>query len=131
MNKKYSFYAAMTCFTFIVFVMFIVFIIDMLMDMNWKLVLGMSLCFAGCLPLWLIMIDLVAQYYESVDKRNKRRRLVIVPYSAPTKSASPIVFPEKDDIKVYSKQNDVELRQLITTIDSEADTQIYSIKKTK
>ena len=137
MNKKFKVYAAVTCLMFIVVLMVAVLILDILLKLNWQLVFAMLLFCAACLPLWLIFGDILAQYYEAEAKRRNRRKLIIVPYTVPTKSEKPIQFnkpsvvPEAD-IKVYrDKVGAVELRNVISVSNSEADTQIYSIRKTK
>lgn len=134
MNKKCKVYAAVTCLTFIVVVMVAVLILDILLKLNWQLVFAMLLFCAACLPLWLICGDILAQYYESEAKRRNRRKLIIVPYTVPTKSekliqfSKPSVVPDAD-IKVYrNNSGSVELRNVISVSNSEADTQIYSIK---
>lgn len=137
MNKKCKVYAAVTCLMFIVVIMVAVLILDILLKLNWQLVLAMLLFCAACLPLWLIFGDVLAQYYESEVKRRNRRKLIVVPYTVPTKSekliqfSKPSVVPD-DDIKVYEhRDGNVELRKIITDSGNEADTQIYSIRKTK
>ena len=137
MNKKCKVYAAVTCLMFIVVVMVAVLILDILLKLNWQLVFAMLLFCAACLPLWLICGDILAQYYESEAKRRNRRKLIIVPYTVPTKSEKPIQFSKPSvvpdaDIKVYRNNlGSVELRNVISVSNSEADTQIYSIRKTK
>lgn len=137
MNKKCKVYAAVTCLMFIVVLMVAVLILDILLKLNWQLVFAMLLFCATCLPLWLIFGDILAQYYESEAKRRNRRKLIIVPYTVPTKSEKPIQFSKPlvvpdADIKVYrDKIGAVELRNIISVSNSEADTQIYSIRKTK
>lgn len=137
MNKKCKVYAAVTCLMFIVVLMVAVLILDILLKLNWQLVFAMLLFCAACLPLWLIFGDILAQYYESEAKRRNRRKLIIVPYTVPTKSEKPIQFSKPlvvpdADIKVYrDKIGAVELRNIISVSNSEADTQIYSIRKTK
>lgn len=137
MNKKCKVYAAVTCLMFIVVLMVAVLILDILLKLNWQLVFAMLLFCAACLPLWLIFGDILAQYYESEAKRRNRRKLIIVPYTVPTKSEKPIQFSKPlvvpdADIKVYrDKVGAVELRNIISVSNSEADTQIYSIRKTK
>ena len=82
----------------------------------------------------LAVSDILAQYYESEVKRRNRRKLIIVPYTTPTKSEKPIQFSKPSvipdtGIKVYrNKSGSVELRNIISVSNSEADTQIYSIK---
>lgn len=137
MNKRYNFYAAMTCLMFIGIVMIAVLIIDLILHLNWQLVLGMFLFCAACLPLWLICGDVLSQYYEAEAKRRSRRKLIVIPYTVPTKSEKPISFSKPvvvpdADIKVYKhKDGNVELRKVITDSENNADTQIYSIRKTK
>lgn len=137
MNRKYNFYAAMTCLMFVGIVMIAVLIIDLILHLNWQLVLGMFLFCAGSLPLWLIIGDVLSNYYESEAKRRNRRKLIVIPYTVPTKSEKPIHFNKPvvvpdADIKVYrNKSGAVELRNIISVGNSEADTQIYSIRKTK
>lgn len=137
MNKRYNFYAAMTCLMFIGIVMIAVLIIDLILHLNWQLVLGMFLFCAACLPLWLICGDVLSQYYEAEAKRRNRRKLIVIPYTVPTKSEKPISFSKPvvvpdADIKVYKhKDGNVELRKVITDSENNADTQIYSIRKTK
>lgn len=134
MNKKYTFYAALTCVTFIVFVLFISYVIDIIMESGTRLLVMMTLACAGCLPIWIILTDIIAQYFESYDRMHRRRRLIKVPYTIPTKSIMPLLKAPVSradlDVKVY-KQNQIVLEQDKTIIssDSEADTQIYSIKK--
>ena len=134
MNKKCKVYAAMTCLMFVVVLMVTVLILDIILKLNWQLVFAMFLFCAACLPLWLIVGDILAQYYESEVKRRNRRKLIIVPYTTPTKSEKPIQFSKPSvipdtDIKVYrNKSGSVELRNIISVSNSEADTQIYSIK---
>lgn len=134
MNKKCKVYAAMTCLMFVVVLMVAVLILDIILKLNWQLVFAMLLFCAACLPLWLIVGDILAQYYESEVKRRNRRKLIIVPYTVPTKSEKPIQFSRPSavpdtDIKVYrNKSGSVELRNIISVSSSEADTQIYSIK---
>lgn len=127
----------MTCLMFIGIVMIAVLIIDLILHLNWQLVVAMLLFCAACLPLWLICGDILSQYYESEAKRRNRRKLIVIPYTVPTKSekpiqfSKPIVMPDAD-IKVYKhKDGNVELRKVITDNGNESDTQIYSIKKTK
>ena len=137
MNKKYNFYAAITCLMFIGIVMIAVLIVDLILQLNWQLVLGMFLFCAACLPLWLICGNVLSNYYESEAKRRNRRKLIVIPYTVPTKSEKPISFSKPvvvpdTDIKVYrNKSGAVELRNIISVGNSEADTQIYSIRKTK
>ena len=137
MNRKYKMYAAITCLLFISVVMSVVLIIDLILQLNWQLVLGMLLFCAGSLPLWLILGDVLSNYYESSARRRNRRKLIVIPYTVPTKSEKPISFSKPvvvpdTDIKVYkTKTGNVELRKVITDNGNEADTQIYSIKKTK
>lgn len=137
MNKKYNFYAVMTCLMFIGIVMIAVLIIDLILHLNWQLVLGMFLFCIACLPLWLIFGDVLSQYYEAEAKRRNRRKLIVIPYTVPTKSEKPISFSKPvvvpdADIKVYKhRDGKVELRKVITDSENEAGTQIYSIKKTK
>lgn len=137
MNKKYNFYAAMTCLMFFGIVMIAVLIIDLILHLNWQLVLGMFLFCVGSLPLWLIIGDVLSNYYESKVKRRNRRKLIVIPYTVPTKSEKPIHFSKLSvvpdaDLKVYKHKNgNVELRKIIIDSGNEADTQIYSIKKTK
>ena len=134
MNKKCKVYAAMTCLMFVVVLMIAVLILDIILKLNWQLIFAMFLFCAACLPLWLIVGDILAQYYESEVKRRNRRKLIIVPYTIPTKSEKPIQFSKPSvvpdtDIKVYrNKSGSVELRNIISVSNSEADTQIYSIK---
>lgn len=134
MNKKCKVYAAMTCLMFVVVLMVTVLILDIILKLNWQLVFAMFLFCAACLPLWLIVGDILAQYYESEVKRRNRRKLIIVPYTTPTKSEKPIQFSKPSvipdtGIKVYrNKSGSVELRNIISVSNSEADTQIYSIK---
>lgn len=132
MNKKCKVYAAVTCLMFIIVVMVAVLILDILLKLNWQLVFAMLLFCAACPPLWFIFGDILAQYYESEAKRRNRRKLIIVPYTIPTKSEKPIQFTKREpdtDIKVYKNSGgSIELRNIITVTDSEADTQIYSIK---
>ena len=134
MNKKCKVYAAMTCLMFVVVLMVTVLILDIILKLNWQLVFAMFLFCAACLPLWLIVGDILAQYYESEVKRRNRRKLIIVPYTTPTKSEKPIQFSKPSvipdtDIKVYrNKSGSVELRNIISVSNSEADTQIYSIE---
>ena len=134
MNKKCKVYAAMTCLRFVVVLMIAVLILDIILKLNWQLIFAMFLFCAACLPLWLIVGDILAQYYESEVKRRNRRKLIIVPYTIPTKSEKPIQFSKPSvvpdtDIKVYrNKSGSVELRNIISVSNSEADTQIYSIK---
>ena len=124
----------MTCLMFVVVLMVTVLILDIILKLNWQLVFAMFLFCAACLPLWLIVGDILAQYYESEVKRRNRRKLIIVPYTTPTKSEKPIQFSKPSvipdtDIKVYrNKSGSVELRNIISVSNSEADTQIYSIK---
>lgn len=137
MNRKYKMYAVLTCLLFISVVMSIVLIIDLVLQLNWQLVLGMLLFCAGSLPLWLIAGDVLSKYYESSARRRNRRKLIVIPYTVPTKSEKPISFSKPivvpdADIKVYrNKSGAVELRNIISVSNSEADTQIYSIRKTK
>lgn len=137
MNRKYRMYAAITCLLFISVVMAIGLIIDLMLQLNWQLVLGMFLFCAGSLPLWLIVGDVLSNYYESTARRRNRRKLIVIPYTVPTKSEKPISFSKPvvvpdADIKVYKhKDGNVELRKVITDNGNEADTQIYSIRKTK
>lgn len=135
MNKKYKFYAVMTCLMFIAVLLVVVMILDIIMHLGWQLVLSMTLFCAACIPLWLILGDVLTQYYEAEAKRRNRRKLIVIPYTVPTKSEAPIQFKRTDpdsDIKVYkNKSGNIELRRIITASDLEADTQIYSIKKTK
>lgn len=137
MNKKYNFYAAMTCLMFFGIVMIAVLIIDLILHLNWQLVLGMFLFCVGSLPLWLIIGDVLSNYYESKVKRRNRRKLIVIPYTVPTKSEKPIHFSKLSvvpdaDLKVYKHKNgNVELRKIIIDSGNEADTQIYSIRKTK
>ena len=137
MNKKYNFYAAITCLMFIGIVMIAVLIIDLILQLTWQLVLGMFLFCAACLPLWFIFGNVLSNYYESEAKRRNRRKLIVIPYTVPTKSekliqfSKPSVVPDAD-LKVYKhKDGNVELRKIITDSGNEADTQIYSIRKTK
>ena len=137
MNKKCKVYAAVTCLMFVVVLMVAVLILDILLKLNWQLVFAMLLFCAACLPLWLIFGDVLAQYYESEAKRRNRRKLIVVPYTVPTKSEKPIQFSKPSvapdaDIKVYrNKSGSVELRNILVNSDAEADTQIYSIRETK
>lgn len=137
MNRKYKMYATITCLLFISVVMSIVLIIDLILQLNWQLVLGMFLFCAACLPLWLICGDVLSQYYEAEAKRRSRRKLIVIPYTVPTKSEKPIQFSKPvvvpdADIKVYKhRDGNVELRKVITDSENNADTQIYSIRKTK
>ena len=134
MNKKCKVYAAITCLMFVVVLMIAALILDIILKLNWQLIFAMFLFCAACLPLWLIVGDILAQYYESEVKRRNRRKLIIVPYTIPTKSEKPIQFSKPSvvpdtDIKVYrNKSGSVELRNIISVSNSEADTQIYSIK---
>lgn len=137
MNRKYKMYATITCLLFISVVMSIVLIIDLILQLNWQLVLGMLLFCAGSLPLWLILGDVLSNYYESTARRRSRRKLIVIPYTVPTKSEKPIQFSKPSvvsdaDIKVYNhRDGNVELRKVITDSETNADTQIYSIRKTK
>ena len=135
MNKKYTHYAILTCVLFILIALTVALIIDMSMHLQWQLMFAMLLLCVACIPLWLILGDVLSQYYESEAKRRSRRKLLVVPYTHPTKQELPIVSakPSADidtDIKVYTNtREDIELRRIITDVASEADTQIYSIKK--
>ena len=137
MNRKYKIYAAITCLLFISVVMSVVLVIDLILQLNWQLVLSMLLFCAGSLPLWLILGDVLSNYYESSARRRNRRKLIVIPYTVPTKSEKPISFSKPvvmpdADIKVYKHwDGNVELRKVITDNGNEADTQIYSIRKTK
>lgn len=134
MDKKYRLYATLVCATFVILVLFISYVIDIIMESGTRLLVMMTLSCVGCVPLWIILTDIIAQYFESYDRMHRRRRLIKVPYTIPTKSVVPIlkapVRREDIDVKVY-RQNQIILEQDKTIIssDSEADTQIYSIKK--
>ena len=134
MDKKYRLYAALVCATFVILVLFISYVIDIIMESGTRLLVMMTLSCVGCVPLWIILTDIIAQYFESYDRMHRRRRLLKVPYTIPTKSVVPIlkapVRREDIDVKVY-RQDQIVLEQDKTIIssDSEADTQIYSIKK--
>lgn len=134
MNKKYRLYAALVCATFVILVLFISYVIDIIMESGTRLLVMMTLSCVGCVPLWIILTDIIAQYFESYDRMHRRRRLIKVPYTIPTKSVVPLIKApvrrEDIDVKVY-KQNQIILEQDKTIISSdfEADTQIYSIKK--
>lgn len=133
MNKRYTLYAIMTCLTFIAVVLVVALIIDMGLHLNWQLVLSMALFCVACIPIWLVLGDVLSQLYESTAKRRNRRKLIIVPYTEPTKTeiSEPLTQHRiADDTKIYKSQSgDVELRRVISAL--EADTQIYSLRKTK
>lgn len=130
MSKKYTVYATMTCLMLLALILLIVLIADMILQLDGQLVVGTLLCCVACLPMWLILGKALSQYYESDAKRRNRRKLIIVPYTEPTKTemSEPLTQHRiADDTKIYKSQSgDVELRRVISAL--EADTQIYSIR---